>query len=236
MHKVIERKNMSITLWILYSFVAVFSILYIVGFCKKINLLTALSSVPLLPLIGTANVLLLIDLLPDSFHTILLTIITYSLIFLSLTSAIFEKRKIFTHISIIFYILTILSWCSYYISAFYIYRVQTFVTVIFAIVYGTISIATCFFSGHQKLFTYLTVTLIICLTGVLNLFGFIFLYNTKTTSAILLYAGATINTALVIFYYLDKVRFNFKLGKPIKLLLLLAFQALISYSNFIILK
>lgn len=227
---------MAFYFWILYSFIAVFTALYIVGFCKKIALLANISSVFIIPLIGAANLLLLKNLLPDSFHTILISLISFIFVIIAQVFFIFENKRILTLCARISYAISMAVWINLYYSAFYIYRISGITVTIFAIIFLVISAVTCILAGKQKFHTYTYPVIGILLSGFLALLSFVFIINKKTTSTILLFAGALINTTLVVFYFLDINKFKFKLGKPLKLLLLIAAQTLISFSNILMLR
>ncbi len=227
---------MSAIYWILYSFIAVFTALYIVGFCKKIVLLANISSVFIIPLIGALNLLFLKNQLPDSFHIIVISSITFFFVIIAQVFFIFENKRILTLCARICYAISMAVWINLYYSAFYIYRISGVTITIFAIIFLVISAITCILAGKQKFHTYTYPVIGILLSGFLALLSFVFIINKKTTSTILLFAGAIINTALVVFYFLDINKFKFKLGKPVKLVLLVAAQTLISFSNVLMLR
>jgi len=226
---------MSIAIWILLSLTTVFVALYIVGLVKKFTILKNISASLLLPLIGSVNILILKDLLPDSFHTIVITSVALILIVASQISFIFEIKKIFNIGSKILFNASLLCWAHLYMSSFYIYRVSGIIEIIFLILFIAISGVTCVLCGKQKIQTYISIVSGVFFSTFLSLFGFVFLIYGRTLHSILLYAGTITAIGLVIIYSLDSYRKKIKLGKTICLILLIVSQALIAYSNILML-
>lgn len=227
---------MSYVFWILVSFIAVFMALNIVGFCKKIPILAKISSVFILPLVGILNISFLKDLLPDSFHVIFITVIAYTFLTISQVLHIFETKNTFIILSRFFFVMTIITWCHLYFSVFYIYRVPLYLTIFLGFLSLIVSAVNCIFIGRQKLHIYISTIAGIIVTSFLFYLTFVFFIHKKTTSTILLNAGTLITIALVVFYSLDFLKYHSKLGKPIKLFLLIAAQTLISFSNILMLQ
>jgi len=227
---------MSVIHWILFSFTAVFAVLYIVGFVKNIPLLTHISSALILPLTGSACILFLKYLLPDSLHTITITTASYSAIILAQILFIFNKNKTCVICAKVFYAINIIFWVHLYISAYYIYRVPGLLNILYGIIFVFIAAALCIMNGKQKPQIYFDIIIEIAVVILLNLFALIFLIYGKKINAILLFAGTLINIAFVSFYLLDSKKFNFKFGKPLSLILMIAAQTMISYSNILMLQ
>lgn len=227
---------MSVSIWILLSFAIIFTTLYIVGFIKNINILRDLSSSLILPLIGTTNIFLLLNYLPDSSHILIITFFAYITAIASQILFIFENKRKLVVLANFLYLISTLIWGNLYVSSFYIYRVSSLLIIMYAIFFVIVSCFTCILSGKQKIYYYAHSIAGIFCTCILSLFSFIFLFYGKKLSAILLFAGATVNIALVIFYILDNSRFNFKFRKPLYMLLIVASQTLISYSNLLMLQ
>lgn len=227
---------MSISLWIIYSFTLIFLAAYVIGLLKKITLLRDISSAMILPLAGLSYFFIIFGLLPDSYHTILLSLISYVSLIISQICNIFAKNKKLSIVSKILFYISILSWSNLYLSVFYIYSVSNIIIIAVTIFYILLCLATCILCGKKTIIFYLVTSICILLSGINNLFGFSFLIYRSSANTILLYLGTLLSSALVIFYILDTYRFKTKLGMPISFFLLIASQVLISYSNILVLN
>lgn len=230
---------MTITFWILYSLLTINIALHIVGFCKKIGILTKLAANLFVPLIAVTNILHLITRLPNSYHTLIISILAFTSVIVCQLIFNFTKSKFSSFLYKGLFLFSSLCWIHLFISAFYIYRVSTVLSVIFLVLWGFLCTFTLIFGIKQNFFEHLYTFILLFVVVLLNLCGFSFLLYGKSLSGVILTLGTLLLLALMVICYINPKKINIdketNLNKflHLRLIFFVLSQILISYANVI---
>ena len=126
---------MTISNWIFLSFSIISIAIYIVSSIKKWTIIKKISAACMMPFIAALIISFLYNELPDSRHTILITITTTTLATLTEILFIYEHKRslrIFFRIS---FLVTLLGWMELYKSTFYIYSFSKWISIPASIIY-----------------------------------------------------------------------------------------------------
>lgn len=219
--------------WIFLGLSAVSLLLYLISLLKKIETLNKISSIMMITFFGALNIVFLVNKLPDTFNTLITTIITYILLIAIVVIDTFITAKFIDNIKYVIFLVSTTIWISLYNSVFYIFRISNLLSIFLILIYISIFIFACLKIEKQKthFYFYSLVELIPCY--ILNFCSIISLLYGRTLSSLVLFLGTSINLTLVIFYILN-IKKSYKHERMIKYLSLLAAQLLISYSNVIL--
>lgn len=219
--------------WIFLGLSAFSLLLYIISLLKNIDTLQKISSIMMITFFGILNIAFLANKLPDTYNTLITTIITYSILITTIALDAFLKTKYIDNIKYSFFLITTLTWISLYNSVFYIFRISNVLIIFMILVYISLFIFTCIKIGKQKshFYFYSLIELLPCYF--LNFTSIISLLYGKTLNSLVLFLGTSTNVALVLFYIFN-IKKSYKHERMIKYLSLLAAQLLISYSNVIL--
>lgn len=219
--------------WIFLGLSAFSLLLYIISLLKNIDTLQKISSIMMITFFGILNIAFLANKLPDTYNTLITTIITYSILITTIALDAFLKTKYIDNIKYSFFLITTLTWISLYNSVFYIFRISNVLIIFMILVYISLFIFTCIKIGKQKshFYFYSLIELLPCYF--LNFTSVISLLYGKTLNSLVLFLGTSTNVALVLFYIFN-IKKSYKHERMIKYLSLLAAQLLISYSNVIL--
>ena len=227
---------MTISNWIFLSFSIISIAIYIVSSIKKWTIIKKISAACMMPFIAALSISFLYNELPDSRHTTLITITTTTLATLTEILFIYEHKRslrIFFRIS---FLVTLLGWMELYKSTFYIYSFSKWISIPASIIYIAGSIYILILTGKQKLYEYLMFLLTLAIGIILHFSSLIRLcYNFELSSSIL-FIGTSMTLAHIIFYILDYSKYHFKYSKTINLIMITLAQALITFSNVILMK
>ena len=222
---------MTISNWILLAFLIINSGLLIFAGIKKIFLLQKTCACLTLPLAGTLIILLLTHYLPDSFHIIVVSIIAFSLISISTAFLAFEKIKTLRILGRLASLGNTVCWIFLYRSIFKIHSVPAWFCILTACLYLAVIIASCVYSGKQDPKFYGAFATGFLLAAYLHFCSLIFLFWERTGSSVMLFAGSSIYTALVVFHFLNTTKLKIKHAGGLRYNLLVISQLLIACSN-----
>lgn len=227
---------MTITLWILSGFIFTTIILYTIALIKDIPLMRKISSGFILPTISSISIILLLRSLPDSFHILVVTAIVLYIASIAEILFLFTEIQFLQILSRIFFILSQLFWLDIFKSTFYINRVPTWISSISLIFYILILGSFIFFTGKQSISKYCYQLLSIISSFAVNYCTFIMLCFEGNLHSALQFSGTLTVCALILFYILNKKKFNFKYKNSILLVLLIISQGLISAGNILMIR
>lgn len=224
---------MFILSWIFLGLSVVSLLLYTISLLKNIDTLQKISSIMMITFFGILNIVLLANKLPDTFNTLITTIITYAILITTIALGAFLKTKYINNIKYSLFLITTLIWVSLYNSVFYIFRVSNLLIILMITIYISLFIFTCIKIGKQKshFYFYSLIELFSCY--ILNFCSIISLLYGRTLNSLVLFLGTSTNIALVLIYIFN-IKKSYKHERMIKYLSLLAAQLLISYSNVIL--
>ena len=219
---------MTLLNWIFIGLLVIDTALIVVSIIKKIDLMQKICSALFFPIALVHIPLLLVDYLPDSFHSILFSILALSAIAVSFCLYIFFANKI---AALIIFSLGNALWCELFRTIFYIYRMPSWAIIFILCFYIAIIIACHIITGHKSTSEYLIITITLFFASMLNFIGLFNLICVPCAKSILLFAGSFLNLLLVILNFIDEKKFNIKQGMLIRTIALSASQFLISLCN-----
>lgn len=219
---------MTLLNWIFIGLLVIDTALIVISIIKKIDLMQKICCALFFPIALVHIPLLLVDYLPDSFHSILFSILALSAIAVSFCLYIFFANKI---AALIIFSLGNALWCELFRTIFYIYRMPSWAIIFILCFYIAIIIACHIITGHKRTPEYLIVTITLFFASMLNFIGLFNLICVPCAKSILLFAGSFLNVLIIIFHFIDEAKLKIKHGMQLRMLLLTASQFLIAYSN-----
>ena len=223
---------MSTTCWVLVGIIAVSLILYFVfKFAKEIKIIQDISSSILLPCIGILNYLFLLPLIPDSYHIIKLTSLSFIFISLAVVTKNFFDNKKASQIESILYCISVGAWLSLFRSVFLIHRIPVWANIIALASYTILCLLFYIIFIKKQSFSFYFLSFIsFALTALLHYCSFLFLCFEPVKYNLILFIGTSFLLGYLIFDILSKTVLNLKLKKLISLFILLASEVLIALS------
>jgi len=187
-----------------------------------------------MPLISCILIMFIKTELPVARHILFLSLIALSLVSISEVFLTFDNIKPLLYIGRLFFFASLFPWIELYISSFFIYRIPGWSMILAGIVYLVILILTMIFSGKNKFFLYLEITLAFITSAFLNFTAIVSMAFDFKLNYVLLAIGTTFLMLAILFYFKQNTK-PFKLNKKLeiilRLLFLIAAQALISISG-----
>ena len=229
---------MNTVCWILLGLTGITLALYFIfTFAKKIEIIQKISSTVLFPLLAVLYILLLLDHIPDSLHTIRLAIISFIFLIASYSISCFCKNEKLMITSRISFIISLLPLIFLYKSVFLINRVPAWVNIIAASAY--IVIFFLFFiifikKASFKFYGYSISALLIA--SFVNYCSLLILCFNPAGYSIVRFLGTSALLGYLVFQILNYSVIDLKLKKLISLMILLASLILIALSNLMILN
>jgi hypothetical protein len=216
---------MTVLNWIFIGLLVVDITLIIISIIKNISLMEKICYAAFFPISVVHFPLLLTNYMPDSFHTIISSIIALSFITVAYCCYIFFSFK-----KPAYFLLGvgILFWCELFRTVFYIYRMPNWAITMIVIIYILLLIATQIFSERKKLSEHLIATLISATSALLSFITLFTLICAPSAKTILLFIGSFINLVIVLLNYINLQKLSIKKGMLIRTIALTASHCLIS--------
>jgi len=221
---------MTIINWIFIGLLAVDAGFIVFSLIKKYELIEKICSALLPPIVLIHPPFLLQNSLPDSYHTIQVTIIALSLVSLSFCIFVFSKDRRLTSTAYFLFFLCLLTWCQLFRTIFYVYRLPQWSIIILSIIYLLILVAAHLFSGKKRLAGYVYITLFMAVSELLNALSLISMIYRHNIASIIFFIGSLFTMLLLIFNFFDIKRLHLKHGMLIRAIALTASQFMIAVS------
>lgn len=227
---------MSIYNWIFVSLYAIFVILFIIGYVLKNTIIERIATFALLPAAGILVNSFLIKYLPDSFHIMLVSTISFLTLSGSIIFFEFDKKRIFYITAMILFFASCGSWFYIFVTIYFLYHIPQALTTISIITYIALFIASMIFIGKQKLYVYLFSLISVGIISTLHYCSFVTLCFEQNLYSVLLFAGASINLIFTFYIILDRYKYNFKHSELSKNILIILAQVFISTSSILMIR
>lgn len=218
-------------IWIALGLFIISLGLYIFSYFKNFIVTKNIFLLLLIPLAATSYTLLLLKRLPDSFHIGLITLLTSFFSELTITFYLLSNRKKFIKIFHIFLFINIGLWSYLYFPTYYLYKINTVLSIVFYSLYGIIFLLICIITEKQKYFTYFSFALLMASAGLLHFCSLTTLIYTQKLYSLILFLGSSLLFASVIFYKLTTAKFKLKHSALIFLLSFVFSQIVISSAS-----
>ncbi|MCR4579878.1 MAG: hypothetical protein K5681_05970 [Treponema sp.] len=221
---------MTILNWIFIGLLVVDIGLLVFSLIKKFELMEKICCALLPALVFIHPPFLLQNALPDSYHTIVFTIVALSIIAISFCIFVFSTNKNITSAAYLLFFIGLLTWCRLFQTIFYIYRLPQWAIILLVILYLLILLAAHIFSEKKSLAGYIYITLFMAVSELLNAFAFISMIYRHNAASILFFIGSFFTMLLLIFNFFDIKRLHLKHGMLIRAIALTASQLMIAVS------
>lgn len=230
---------MNTIIWVCIGIITIALVLYIIGAIKNIPLMQSIPEVFLLPAAAAIVISLLNDYLPDASHIFRISIMAIVTIAISQIFAIFDKIKLCRQASLILILINTIIWINLYGTTFYIYYVYRTTMIIAALIYAVIFGIVIL---HLKPFSkeiLLKFAVFYFPAAFLNFCGFITMIHSRRSYSYFLFIGSIFLMLFIIFETFkvaNVLKFNERIQKIVRTILLTAAQTLITASGLLMIR
>ena len=227
---------MSILNWIFIGLLVIDAGLVAISLIKKIALMEKICCALFFPLALVHPPVLLLNFLPDSYHTFLITSIALALIAAAFIFSAVSSKKVLRGIAYTLYFAGTALWCELFRTIFYMQRIPQWSVIVIIAVCVLIIAAVQILSGRKTLRMYFFTSLLAAIAELLAVLALLHMILEDSSRGIMLFCGAILNLALVIFGMIDGFKLHIKKGMPIRMLALTASQFLTAFSSILLFR
>lgn len=214
--------------WVFFALFLISLALHIFSYVKKMTLLQKISIAFAIPFATVFETLILFTKLPDSYHLIIITILSSCFATTAVILQFFRKNSFINKAVHYLYFLTVAVWNCVYFPTFFIYRIPGWFSISFLILYTIIFIILCIFIKKQKLSYYFGIILCFLDSVLLNICSFAALCFGKKLYALILFLGTTVMFCDMLFYFIKTHSLKIKHDKFIVVMAFIISQIVIT--------
>jgi len=216
-----------------YIFSGLFAITLISSFVIPVKLVKKILNCFIYPLMLGTTISILTIYLPDSFHNIFCTSISFGLLSISVALNNFkEYKKSFEIISSISLLFSFFPLINFFGTVFFLNHIPYYVVLLCILIYIAAGVSIAFFLKKQTPVTYIETYLTYIAAAFLNLLTFLALIYETRLYAPFVFAGSLLILLNLVFTALDSKVFKIKIGALISKIAQIAGYCLISTGLF----